>query len=45
MRRSPILGALLLPLVALACESDNATEESILAPPVTCPQERYHFLC
>jgi len=33
MRRSPILGALLLPLVALACESDNATEESILAPP------------
>ena len=33
MRRSPILGALLLPLVALACESDNSTEESVLAPP------------
>ena len=33
MRRSPILGALLLPLVVLACESDSATEESVLAPP------------
>ena len=33
MRRSPILGALLIPLVALACESDTRTEESLVAPP------------